>query len=65
MLGTLVSHTVEDGDEVVEGEETCIVEAMKTQNVICSTWSGIIKRCHAKRGLSLKMDGTIVEFEFE
>lgn len=63
MPGTLVSYAVEDGDEVVEGQEICIVEAMKMQNVLRSPRSGVIKKLHAEMGSSLMTDETIVEFE--
>ena len=63
MPGTLISYAVGDGDTVLAGQEICIVEAMKMQNVLRSTRSGVIKKCHAKVGSSLMTDETIVEFE--
>ena len=63
MPGTLVSYAVKDGDEVLDGQEICVVEAMKMQNVLRSTRSGIVKRCHAEVGASLMTDETIVEFD--
>ncbi len=65
MPGTLISYAVQDGDHVLAGQEICIVEAMKMQNVLRSTRSGIIKKCHADVGSSLMTDATIVEFENE
>jgi propionyl-CoA carboxylase alpha chain len=63
MPGTLVSYAVNDGDEVDIGQEICVVEAMKMQNVLRSMRSGVIKKCHAELGSSLMTDETIVEFE--
>lgn len=63
MPGTLVSYAVEDGDEVLVGQEICVVEAMKMQNVLRSARSGVIKKCHAAVGASLMTDETIVEFD--
>ncbi len=63
MPGTLVSYAVEDGDDVLVGQEICIVEAMKMQNVLRSSRAGKVKKCHASVGSSLKTDEMIVEFE--
>jgi len=63
MPGTLVSYAVDDGDEVLAGQEICVVEAMKMQNVLRSARSGIIKKCHAEVGASLMTDEMIVEFD--
>jgi len=63
MPGTLMSYAVNDGDEVLDGQEICIVEAMKMQNVLRSVRSGVIKKCHAQVGSSLMKDERIVEFD--
>ena len=65
MPGTLISYAVCDGEKVLEGQEICVVEAMKMQNVLRSTRSGTIKKCHASIGSSLMTDETIVEFDLE
>lgn len=65
MPGTLISYAVCDGDKVLEGQEICVVEAMKMQNVLRSTRSGKIKKCHASIGSSLMTDETIVEFDLD
>lgn len=65
MPGTLVSYAVEDGDEVVVGQEICVVEAMKMRNNLRSVRAGKIKKCHAPLGSSLMTDEIIVEFEIE
>lgn len=63
MPGTLISYSVKDGDSVVDGQDICIVEAMKMQNIIRSPRSGVIKKCHAGVGSSLMTDEVIVEYE--
>lgn len=63
MPGTLISYAVEDGEAVVEGQEICIVEAMKMQNVIRSSRAGVIKKRLADIGGSLMADEVLVEFE--
>jgi propionyl-CoA carboxylase alpha chain len=65
MPGTLVSYAVEEGDKIVDGQEICVVEAMKMQNVLRSTRSGVIKKCYVETGSSLMTDEMIVEFEYE
>jgi len=63
MPGTLISYSVEDGESVVEGQDICVVEAMKMQNVIRSPCAGVIKKCHTEVGSSLMADEIIAEFE--
>jgi len=63
MPGTLMSYSVELGESVLEGQDICIVEAMKMQNVIRSPCAGVIKKFHANVGSSLMADEIIVEFE--
>lgn len=63
MPGTLISYNVKDGDSVVDGQDICIVEAMKMQNIIRAPRSGVIKKCHAAVGSSLMADDVIVEFD--
>jgi propionyl-CoA carboxylase alpha chain len=62
MPGTLISYAVQEGDKVVNGQELCIVEAMKMQNIIRSPCAGTIGNCRVKVGSSLKADEIILEF---
>jgi glutaconyl-CoA/methylmalonyl-CoA decarboxylase subunit gamma len=41
--GTIVSVSVSEGERVDEGQELCILEAMKMNNPIRSTRSGVVK----------------------
>ncbi|MBA3008976.1 MAG: acetyl-CoA carboxylase biotin carboxyl carrier protein subunit [Proteobacteria bacterium] len=43
MPGTIIEVLVSPGDEVVEGQELLILEAMKMENPIVSTIDGKIK----------------------
>lgn len=63
MPGLLISYAVEAGDTVVEGQELCIVESMKMQNMIRSPRNGKIASCKAVVGASLKVDEVIITFE--
>ena len=63
MPGTLVSYAISEGDNVVTGQELCVVEAMKMQNIIRSPRSGTIGALKVKVGNSLRSDELILEFE--
>jgi propionyl-CoA carboxylase alpha chain len=63
MPGTLIRYAIKEGDTVELGQELCIVEAMKMQNVIRSPRAGVIKKCHVDAGSSLMADEIIVEFD--
>ena len=63
MPGALISFAVEVGDEVMEGQELCVVEAMKMQNILRSERKGVISAINVNVGESLKADQVIMEFE--
>ena len=46
------------------GQELCVVEAMKMQNIIRSHKAGAkVEKLHGKVGASLRADEILVEFE--
>jgi len=63
MPGLLVSVAVNVGDEVKQGEELAVVEAMKMENVLRAEKDGIIADIKATAGDSLIVDQIILEFE--
>lgn len=63
MPGTIVSITVSVGDTVVDGQDLCVIEAMKMQNLIKSQRDGKIKSLNVKPGDSVAVDQLIIEFE--
>lgn len=63
MPGLLVSYAVKPGDIVEEGQELCIVESMKMQNMIRSPRNGTIGTCDCTEGSSVRVDQTILTFE--
>jgi len=64
MPGTLMSFAVKEGDVVELGQELCVVEAMKMQNIIRSHKAGAkVGKLHGKVGASLRADEILVEFE--
>lgn len=62
MPGTLISFAVSEGDEVEIGQEICIVEAMKMQNIIRAPMKAKIAKVNVGVGASLVSDQTICEF---
>jgi propionyl-CoA carboxylase alpha chain len=65
MPGTLISFSVSEGDTVEIGQDLCIVEAMKMQNVIKAPRSGVISKLKVAVGASLMSDQILVEYEPE
>ena len=63
MPGTLLSLSVAGGDKVVLGQELCVVEAMKMQNVLVAERDGIVKDLLAQPGATLSADEPILTFE--
>ena len=63
MPGRLVTVAVEVGDAVEHGQELCVLEAMKMQNVLRSERKGIVKTVNGVPGGAVKVDEVIVEFE--
>jgi len=48
MPGTIFQVHVKEGDDVVEGQELLVLEAMKMENPILSTVSGKVKQIGVK-----------------
>ncbi|MEK9671447.1 MAG: acetyl/propionyl/methylcrotonyl-CoA carboxylase subunit alpha [Rhodospirillaceae bacterium] len=63
MPGLLASIAVEAGQEVKAGEELCVLEAMKMENVMRAEKEAVVKSVNAKPGDSLMVDQVIMEFE--
>ena len=63
MPGSIVSVSVEPGQQVTEGQELLIVEAMKMQNIIKSEVEAKVKKIHVKPGQSVAVDELLVEFD--
>ena len=65
MPGTVISYAVEEGDTVEVGQELCIVEAMKMQNIIRSPRGGVIQSLNVAAGASVAADQVIIRLEPE
>ena len=62
MPGLVKSIAVKAGQEVKVGEQLCIVEAMKMENVLTAERDATVKAVLAKEGDSLAVDAVILEF---
>ena len=51
------------GDEVVTGDEICVLEAMKMQQMLRADWSGIVRSVHVEAGQQVLDGDPIVELE--
>jgi len=65
MPGLLLSVSVEEGQEVKAGEELCVIEAMKMENIMRAEKDVVVKKIHASVGGSLSVDEKIIEFSSE
>jgi len=65
MPGKLISYAVSVGDTVELGQELCVVEAMKMQNILRAERRGVVKNINYAEGDSLKVDAVLIEFETE
>ena len=56
MPGVILSVAVQVGAQVVTGDEICILEAMKMQQMLRADWSGIVSKVHVQSGQQV-LDG--------
>ena len=56
MPGVILSVAVEKGQQVVTGDEVCVLEAMKMQQSLRADWSGVVQTVHVKPGQQV-LDG--------
>lgn len=62
MPGKVISVNVKPGQEVQDGQEICVIEAMKMQNLIKSERVGTLKTVNIKPGETIDLNHTLVEF---
>ncbi|CAH1782280.1 unnamed protein product, partial [Owenia fusiformis] len=63
MPGLVKSVAVEVGQQVAEGMEVCVLEAMKMQNSLVAAKDGIIKKVCFKAGDTVGEEDVIIELE--
>ncbi|XP_062866614.1 propionyl-CoA carboxylase alpha chain, mitochondrial isoform X2 [Trichomycterus rosablanca] len=63
MPGTVVAVSVKAGDTVAEGQEICVIEAMKMQNSMTAARNAKVKSVHCKAGETVGEGDLLVELE--
>ncbi|XP_014663664.1 PREDICTED: propionyl-CoA carboxylase alpha chain, mitochondrial-like isoform X2 [Priapulus caudatus] len=63
MPGLIKSISAKVGDTVVEGQEICVIEAMKMQNSLSFGVTGKIKALNCKEGEMVEEDAVLAELE--
>uniref|UniRef100_A0A8C5BB05 Propionyl-CoA carboxylase alpha chain, mitochondrial n=1 Tax=Gadus morhua TaxID=8049 RepID=A0A8C5BB05_GADMO len=63
MPGSVVAVSVKPGDTVAEGQEICVIEAMKMQNSMTAAKTGKVKSVHCKAGETVGEGDLLVELE--
>ena len=54
MPGMIISIAVKVGDQVVPGDEICVLEAMKMQQTLRAEWTGIVDELHVETGQQIQ-----------
>ncbi|KAF2355175.1 Biotin/lipoyl attachment [Trinorchestia longiramus] len=63
MPGLVKQVTCQVGDMVAEGQELCVIEAMKMQNSLTVAASGKVKAVNIKVGQTVDEEEILVELE--
>ncbi|XP_074243579.1 propionyl-CoA carboxylase alpha chain, mitochondrial isoform X3 [Saimiri boliviensis] len=63
MPGVVVAVSVKPGDMVTEGQEICVIEAMKMQNSMTAGKTGTVKSVHCRAGDTVGEGDLLVELE--
>ncbi|KAF4118701.1 propionyl-CoA carboxylase alpha chain, mitochondrial [Onychostoma macrolepis] len=63
MPGSVVAVSVKPGDNVAEGQEICVIEAMKMQNSMTAAKTAKVKSVHCKAGDTVGEGDLLVELE--
>ena len=63
MPGLVKSVAVRAGDMVSDGQEVCVIEAMKMQNSLVAAVAGRVKAVHVKEGDTVEDEQVLVELE--
>ena len=63
MPGNIFSINVKVGQQVHAGQEACIIEAMKMQNIFYVQKDGIVKAVYVNQGDSVAAEQKIYEIE--
>lgn len=62
--GKVLSVSAKAGDNIAEGDEICVIEAMKMENPIVATVSGKVTEVSVSGGQALKAGDPIATIEY-
>jgi propionyl-CoA carboxylase alpha chain len=63
LTGQIISIKVQEGDEVVQGQELVILSAMKMENIILAETKAIVSKLHIKEGDHTSTGQVLMEFD--
>jgi propionyl-CoA carboxylase alpha chain len=63
MPGVVKNIAVKEGQQVIEGQEICVVEAMKMQNKLVASRSGKVAKINTQIGATVEEGKVLVELE--
>jgi biotin carboxyl carrier protein len=63
MPGRVLKVLVREGDEVPAGAPLVVVEAMKMENELHATRSGVVKKIHVTPGATVESGARLIEVE--
>lgn len=63
MPGKIIRVLVKEGDEVQEGDVLCVLEAMKMENELRASKSGVVKEVNVEPGSDVEMGEVLVVIE--
>ncbi|ETO09495.1 hypothetical protein RFI_27881 [Reticulomyxa filosa] len=63
MPGNIFSINVREGEKVAQGQEVCVIEAMKMQNIFYAKKDGMVKKVYVKQGDAVQAEQKIYELE--
>lgn len=63
MPGKIIRVLVKEGDKVQEGNVLCVLEAMKMENELRASKSGVVKEVAVEPGSDVEMDEVLVVVE--
>jgi pyruvate carboxylase subunit B len=63
MPGKIIRVLVAEGDEVVEGDVVCILEAMKMENELKAPKAGVVKVLHVQPGQDVETRTVLAEIQ--
>lgn len=63
MPGKILAIKVRPGDAVQVGDEVCVLEAMKMQQIIKSTQSGVVRAVLVQEGQMVSFGDTLIAFQ--